>query len=353
MNPHAAQTETPASGARHLSLDEFTAQARSPYGREEWSASNGVALLVVAVDAASASRHLAQPGESLQALCPVVAHLREPVAAAGLGRFDAVLQDAASLSRVVATVTRAPMAASVLVQLLRAAEGIPARHALTLESMAFATVQGGGEYKRLLADWQRDAGTVAASSRSRDLAVQVERHGDHLDLILNRPQQRNAICSAMRDALSEALDLALADDAIRTIGLSGAGSCFSIGGDRLEFGRAQDPLFAHQVRTLRSPAWRVLECGPRLSVRVHSACIGAGIELAAFAHHIEAEPGAFFQLPELSFGLIPGAGGTVSLPRRIGRQRTAWLALTGRRLNAATALSWGLVDSVRKSGAGG
>jgi enoyl-CoA hydratase/carnithine racemase len=61
---------------------------------------------------------------------------------------------------------------------------------------------------------------------------------------------------------------------------------------------------------------------------------------------VVAGPDAFFQLPELSLGLVPGAGGTVSLPRRIGRQRTAWLALTGRRLPAEQALAWGLVDEI-------
>jgi enoyl-CoA hydratase/carnithine racemase len=74
--------------------------------------------------------------------------------------------------------------------------------------------------------------------------------------------------------------------------------------------------------------------------------VGAGIELPAFAAHVVAHPGAFFQLPEIGMGLIPGAGGTVSLPRRIGRQRTAWLALTGRRLDAPTALAWNLIDEV-------
>ena len=45
-------------------------------------------------------------------------------------------------------------------------------------------------------------------------------------------------------------------------------------------------------------------------------------------------------------GLIPGAGGTVSIARRIGRQRTAWMVLTGRRITARTALEWGLVDAL-------
>ena len=84
----------------------------------------------------------------------------------------------------------------------------------------------------------------------------------------------------------------------------------------------------------------------RVRAELHGACVGAGIELPAFASRVVAREDAFFQLPELSMGLIPGAGGTVSLPRRIGRQRTAWLALTGARLEAATALDWGLVDEL-------
>ena len=59
-----------------------------------------------------------------------------------------------------------------------------------------------------------------------------------------------------------------------------------------------------------------------------------------------ARPDATFTLPEVGMGLVPGAGGTVSIPRRIGRQRTAWLALTGSPLDLPTAVSWGLVDEV-------
>jgi enoyl-CoA hydratase/carnithine racemase len=59
-----------------------------------------------------------------------------------------------------------------------------------------------------------------------------------------------------------------------------------------------------------------------------------------------ADADAAFVLPELSMGLIPGAGGTVSIPRRIGRHRTLWLALSGTRIDAATSVDWGLVDAI-------
>ena len=84
----------------------------------------------------------------------------------------------------------------------------------------------------------------------------------------------------------------------------------------------------------------------RVEARVHGPCVGAGIELPAFAGRVVAAPDTTFRLPEISMGLIPGAGGTVSIPRRIGRWRTLHLALGGGPLGAADALEWGLVDAV-------
>jgi enoyl-CoA hydratase/carnithine racemase len=74
--------------------------------------------------------------------------------------------------------------------------------------------------------------------------------------------------------------------------------------------------------------------------------MGAGIELSAFAAHVSAHPDAQIALPEISLGLIPGAGGTVSMTRRAGRRRCAQLALLGQSISAATALEWGLIDEI-------
>jgi enoyl-CoA hydratase/carnithine racemase len=93
-------------------------------------------------------------------------------------------------------------------------------------------------------------------------------------------------------------------------------------------------------------AARVDRCHERVVARVHGACIGAGIEIPSFAGRIVARSDSFFQLPELAMGLVPGAGGTVGITRRIGRWRTAYLALSGVRLDVGTALDWGLVDAV-------
>ena len=79
---------------------------------------------------------------------------------------------------------------------------------------------------------------------------------------------------------------------------------------------------------------------------VHGACVGAGIETPAAAGRVVARPDAYFRLPEVAMGLIPGAGGTASIPRRIGRRRACYTAVTGWDVDAATALAWGLVDAV-------
>jgi enoyl-CoA hydratase/carnithine racemase len=73
--------------------------------------------------------------------------------------------------------------------------------------------------------------------------------------------------------------------------------------------------------------------------------LGSGLEMAAFCGRIMAAPDSVFGLPELSLGLIPGAGGTVSVTRRIGRWRTAYLVLSGLSIDADTAVTWGLADS--------
>jgi enoyl-CoA hydratase len=213
---------------------------------------------------------------------------------------------------------------------------------LLVESMAFATLQGGPEFRA----WLAARGLCAAPEPEPEPPIRLDRRGERLCVTLNRPAHRNAVNRAMRDALVEALDLVLVDASLATVELSGAGRCFSVGGDLMEFGQTPDPATAHMIRTIRSPAMALARVGDRLVVRLHGVCVGAGVEFAAFGRHVVARPGASFQLPELGMGLIPGAGGCVSLPRRIGRQHTAWLALSGRRIGARTALAWGLIDAI-------
>jgi enoyl-CoA hydratase/carnithine racemase len=150
----------------------------------------------------------------------------------------------------------------------------------------------------------------------------------------------------MRDGLLDGLTLAASDPSLTEVVLRGEGESFCSGGDLDEFGSFTDPASAHIVRLITSIGRAISFVGSRLVAQVHGPCAGSGVELPAFAAHIEAQSNFTASLPEVSMGLIPGAGGTVSITRRIGRHRMAMLALSGATISAETALGWGLVDRV-------
>jgi len=254
---------------------------------------------------------------------------------------DVVLENKKNLPLLANNISRAPLAAMILVQHLRASETLSHENALTAESFAYAAVQNGPEFQAWLKTYNGDP-LVASDEPS--LMVDVNANNE-MDLTLNRPDTRNAIGTDMRDALCSALDLALTTE-IPKVTLTGRGRTFSTGGAVEEFGEVSDPLTAHWVRSLRLPAWRLARLRDKLKIHVNGAAIGAGVEMAAFGHHVTASPKAWFQLPELKYGLIPGAGGTASLPRRIGRQRTAYMALSMEKIKTETALEWGLIDAI-------
>jgi enoyl-CoA hydratase/carnithine racemase len=202
-------------------------------------------------------------------------------------------------------------------------------------------LQGGPEFAAWRADRPR-----RERGRSDGDVVRVSRDGDTVVVVLDRPEVRNALSSQLRDQLLDAIELARADDSIRHVELRGTGPAFCAGGDLDEFGSFADPATAHRVRLEHSIGRGLAALGDRVVGYLHGACYGSGIELAAFAATVVADPDARFALPELALGLVPGAGGTVSITRRVGRHRTAWLGLTGRAIDAPTALGWGLVDRI-------
>ena len=255
-------------------------------------------------------------------------------------RLDAVIEAPAVLDQLVRQVEAAPRAAAVLVELLRLVERLPTEAALLAESLAYATLQGGGEHARWLAT-RAPMKAIAAPGTAR-----LARDESTLVITMDRPLAGNAIDTIMRDELREAFELAAHDPDIASVELRGAGRTFSLGADLAEFGTTRDPVLAHAIRMQTLPAHAIARCCNRLAVHVQGACIGAGLEMAAFASTVTATRKAWFQLPELAMGLIPGAGGCVSLSRRIGRQRTALLVLSGRRIGVRTAQAWGLVDAL-------
>lgn len=278
------------------------------------------------------------PGDWLRTLpCPVIGIGEGSLAPA----CDMVVARSEEAAPILRNIAAAPIAAMVLVQHLRASEALDLPSALTAESFAYATVQQGPEFRRLTFPRK-----PAIAANAPAVEIEVVDDGRALAITLNRPASRNAIDVEMRDALSEALDLALVHPEAPAVHIKATGRCFSTGGEVAEFGLASDPATAHWVRSLRLPARRLARLGDRLSVHVRGAAIGAGLEIAAFASRLTASSDAWFQLPELKYGLIPGAGGTVSVARRIGRQRTAYMALSMKRVSAETALGWGLIDAI-------
>ena len=254
-----------------------------------------------------------------------------------------------SVSGTVAELTernhRWPQAGAVCDDVLRALDPAgPTMAAVITESLAYSTLQAGPEFAR----WLQERGPA----RVPDIAdpVPADRDGDILRIRFNRAQRHNAFSIDARAALLEALAVAQLDPSVTGIILSGNGPSFCSGGDLAEFGTFADPASAHLARTRHSPALALDALTARLGracrAEVHGRVLGSGLEMASFCGWVQAQADSVFGLPEMQLGLIPGAGGTLSVTRRIGRWRTAYLVLSGRLVDAATALAWGLVDDV-------
>ena len=234
-----------------------------------------------------------------------------------------------------------PQASVVAAQTLRRNARLGLLDALLVESLAYATLQAGAEHALWLA--QRGHRSRRDTDQPR---IEVTDDGATVTVTLSRPRLFNLFDSAMRDELVDVLKALQAGGDDRPVVLTGAAGNFCAGGDPAEFGTVSDPATAHLIRSRANAAPWLAAIADRTTAVIDGACVGAGAELAAFCATVTATDRARFRLPELSMGLIPGAGGTVSIPARVGRQRTLWWLLTNAELDAATALEWGLVDSL-------
>jgi enoyl-CoA hydratase/carnithine racemase len=263
-------------------------------------------------------------------------------------RAVTVESTASALAELTTRVGTWPQAATVCDDVLRSVDPYaPALAGVITESLAYSTLQSGGEF----AAWLRRRGP-AAVPKLPDPVV-ADRDGNTLNIRFNRPARHNAFSNDARAALLEALDVARHDPSVEDVILSGNGPSFCSGGDLAEFGSFADPASAHIARVRHSPAL-VLDSitarlGRRCRARVHGQVLGSGLEMAAFCGWVEAQRDSVLGLPELGLGLIPGAGGMVSVTKRIGRWRTAYLVLSGHAIDADRALDWGLVDAVEPS----
>jgi hypothetical protein len=264
----------------------------------------------------------------------------EPASFSELGGYDVVVAAGdPALPTLLERIERHPIACAALAVLLRSIDGLPVEAGLAAESAVYSTLQSGPEFTT----WRRRRARRPVPA-DEEPPVLVERDGARLYVTLNRPRRHNAVSTSLRQHLADAFALALADDTITDVRLLGAGPSFCSGGDLDEFGDFPDPATAHVSRLTASPARHAHHLAARLTAHLHGACMGAGIELPAFADTVIAAEDTVIALPEVELGLIPGAGGTVSVTRRIGRHRTALLALSGMHLDPATAHALGLVD---------
>jgi Enoyl-CoA hydratase/isomerase len=247
----------------------------------------------------------------------------------------------AALADVAARVAANPAASMILRQVLPVTAGLPAGAGLRVESLAYSTLLAGPEFRAWLAT--RRPRRPAGPGRP---PVRAARDGDTLRVELDDPDRHNAYSASMREALLAALSIADLDPTVRAVRLTGNGPSFCSGGDLTEFGTGPGGSTAHFIRTQRAPGALLHRLRGRVHVELHGSCIGAGIELAAFAGRVTARRDTTIMLPEIAMGLIPGAGGTVSITKRIGRWRSAYLALSGAAIDAPTACAWGLADEL-------
>ena len=244
------------------------------------------------------------------------------------------------VDRLVGALRDAGPSALIAAQVLRAGDS----GTLALESLAYSTLLWSDDFRAWRSSVERHAPGDGGLPR-----IALGQSEGCWQLTLSRRRRHNAFDSRMREELCDALDV-IAGESPRPVVLRGEGASFCSGGDLDEFGTAASPVSAHLVRCGRSVARRLLRLRERLVAGVQGRCIGAGVEFAAFAGTVLAAADATFALPELWLGLSLGAGGSISIPARIGRHRTLELMLAREPIDAWRALEWGLVDQVVGAG---
>jgi enoyl-CoA hydratase len=173
--------------------------------------------------------------------------------------------------------------------------------------------------------------------------------GSHImQITLNRPEAANAFNTQMALDLVSAFEAAAMDPCnIRAIILTGSGSrAFCAGGDLKERNGMSNAAWSKQHLIYERMARAVINCPIPIIGAINGAAYGGGCELAAAVDFTYVAEGAKFAQTEVKIGIIPGAGGTQTLPRAIGERRAKELILTGQVFTAQQALKWGLANAV-------
>jgi 3-hydroxyacyl-CoA dehydrogenase len=170
-------------------------------------------------------------------------------------------------------------------------------------------------------------------------AVNLEKQGEIGILWIDNPPV-NALGHAVRKGMADGIVMAEKDEEIKAVVVICKGRTFCAGADIREFGKP--PIEPHLPDVLN-----IFDaCKKPIIAAVHGTAFGGGCETALSSHFRIAVPSALFGLPEVKLGLLPGAGGTQRLPRLIGPEKALPMVATGNPINAAKALSLGLVDEI-------
>src|SRR5437899_12196871 len=170
-------------------------------------------------------------------------------------------------------------------------------------------------------------------------SVDLDRRGRIAVLTINNPPV-NALSQHVRQGLRDGVTQAIADAAVGAIVITCAGRTFSAGADITEFGKPPRQRGLHEVLDL-------IESSPKPVVAaVHGTALGGGLEVTLACHYRVGVKTARFGLPEVTLGLLPGAGGTQRLPRAVGVSKALQMIVSGDPLGADDALRHGLIDAI-------
>ena len=180
---------------------------------------------------------------------------------------------------------------------------------------------------------------------ANEAMVLVERRGSVGLITLNRPKVFNALCDELTRALTAALDDLEADDQIGAMVLTGNEKAFAAGADIKEM-KNRSFVDVYVADFITSSWERITRCRKPIIAAVSGYALGGGCELALMCDFIIAAETARFGQPEITIGILPGAGATQRLPRLIGKSKAMDMILTGRMIDAEEAERMGLVARV-------
>jgi enoyl-CoA hydratase/carnithine racemase len=185
----------------------------------------------------------------------------------------------------------------------------------------------------------------------RHVLTERSSDGHVVTVTLNRPEQMNAMNTAMGEDLLACFEALARDRQVRAVVFTGAGDrAFCAGGDLKERNEMTDEAWRAQHIIFEQASLRVLRCPVPVIAAVEGYALAGGCELAMLSDFIIAGEGAVFGVPETTLGIFPGIGGTQLLPRILGAPLAKELIFTGRRMKVDEAKAAGLVNHVVAKG---